>query len=42
VLPRMALLALEMWDRSDFREALRAHPWPTDAEAARWDRRSAQ
>ena len=42
VLPRMALLALAMWDRTDFRDALRAHPWPTDAEAARWDRKSAQ
>jgi Fe-S-cluster containining protein len=41
VLPRMVLLALEMWDRTDFRDALRAHPWPTDAEAARWDSRSA-
>jgi Fe-S-cluster containining protein len=39
VLPRMTLLALEMWDRTDFRDALRAHPWPTDAEAARWERR---
>ena len=41
VLPRMVLLALEIWDRTDFRDALRAHPWPTDAEAARWDSRSA-
>jgi Fe-S-cluster containining protein len=41
VLPRMVLLALEMWDRTDFRDALRAQPWPTDAEAARWDSRSA-
>ncbi|HEY1812775.1 MAG TPA: YkgJ family cysteine cluster protein [Kofleriaceae bacterium] len=40
VLPRMALLALEMWDRTDFRDALRAHPWPTDEEVARWDRRA--
>jgi Fe-S-cluster containining protein len=40
VLPRMALLALETWDRTDFRDALRAHVWPTDAEAARWNRRS--
>ncbi len=42
VLPRMALLALETWDRSDFRDVLRLHAWPTDAEAARWDRRSPQ
>jgi hypothetical protein len=40
VLPRMALLALEMWDRTDFRDALRAYPWPTDEEVARWDRRA--
>ena len=39
VLPRMALLALETWNRSDFRDVLRLYAWPTDAEAARWDRR---
>lgn len=39
VLPRMVLLALETWDRSDFREVLAAHPWPTDAEVERWNRR---
>lgn len=39
VLPRMVLLALETWDREDFREALAAHPWPTDAEIERWSRR---
>ena len=40
VLPRMALLALEAWDREDFREVLSAHPWPTDAEVERWNRRA--
>lgn len=40
VLPRMVLLALELWDRTDYREALRAFPWPTDDEVARWDPRS--
>ena len=40
VLPRMALLALETWDREDFREVLSAHPWPTDAEVERWNRRT--
>ena len=39
VLPRMVLLALEAWDREDFREVLAAHPWPTDAEVERWSRR---
>lgn len=39
VLPRMVLLALETWDRVDFRDHLRAQPWPSDAEAARWNRR---
>lgn len=39
VLPRMVLLALEAWDREDFREVLSAHAWPTDDEAARWGRR---
>jgi Fe-S-cluster containining protein len=38
VLPRMVLLALEVWDRTDFRDVLRAHAWPTDAEVARWNR----
>jgi Fe-S-cluster containining protein len=41
VLPRMVLLALELWDRTDYRDVLRAFPWPTDAEAARWNRREA-
>ena len=39
VLPRMVLLALDAWDREDFREVLSAHPWPTEAEAERWGRR---
>ncbi|MDB4958540.1 MAG: hypothetical protein JWO36_6109 [Myxococcales bacterium] len=39
VLPRMVLIALETWDRSDFREALRHYDWPTDEAAARWNRR---
>jgi Fe-S-cluster containining protein len=39
VLPRMVLLALETWDREDFREVLSAHAWPTDAEIERWNRR---
>jgi hypothetical protein len=34
-----ALLALEAWDRTDFRELWRAYEWPTDAEVARWNRR---
>ncbi len=37
-LPRMVLLALEAWDRPDFREYLRAHPWPTDEQVAAWGR----
>ena len=36
VLPRMALVSLEAWDRDDFRDYLRQLPWPTDAEIARW------
>ena len=39
VLPRMVLLALEAWDRPDFRDVLRQHDWPTEADAARWHRR---
>ena len=39
VLPRMVLLALEAWDRPDFRELLRLPDWPTDEAAARWGRR---
>jgi Fe-S-cluster containining protein len=34
VLPRMVLVSLEAWDRTDFREYLRQLPWPTDAEWA--------
>lgn len=32
VLPRMVLVALEAWDRTDFRDYLRQLPWPTDVE----------
>jgi len=32
VLPRMVLVSLVAWDRTDFRDYLRALPWPTDAE----------
>jgi len=39
VLPRMVLVALEAWDRTDFRDYLRQLPWPTDDEIARWSRR---
>jgi hypothetical protein len=34
VLPRMVLVSLEAWDRTDFREYLRQLPWPTDTEWA--------
>ena len=40
VLPRMVLVALEAWDRTDFREYLRQLPWPTDTDAEKWRRRS--
>ena len=36
VLPRMVLVALEAWDRTDFRDYLRQLEWPTDADADRW------
>ncbi|HEX7836786.1 MAG TPA: YkgJ family cysteine cluster protein [Kofleriaceae bacterium] len=36
VLPRMVLVALEAWDRTDFRDYLRQLPWPGEAELARW------
>lgn len=36
VLPRMVLVALEAWDRTDFRDYLRQLPWPSDADIARW------
>ncbi len=39
VLPRMVLVALEAWDRTDFRDYLRQLEWPTDDDAARWTRR---
>ena len=41
VLPRMALVALEAWDRTDFRDYLRQLPWPGDAELAKWSRNEA-
>ncbi len=34
VLPRMVLVALEAWDRRDFRDYLRQLPWRTDEEWA--------
>jgi hypothetical protein len=37
-LPRMALVALEAWDRTDFRDYLRQLPWPSDDDLARWGR----
>jgi len=38
VLPRMVLVALEAWDRTDFRDYLRQLPWPGEEELARWVR----
>jgi Fe-S-cluster containining protein len=38
VLPRMVLVALEAWDRTDFRDYLRLLPWPGDAEISGWSR----
>lgn len=39
VLPRMVLVALEAWERTDFRDYLRQLDWPADTDAARWTRR---
>jgi Fe-S-cluster containining protein len=36
VLPRMILVALEAWNRDDFRDYLRQLTWPSDADIARW------
>jgi len=36
VLPRMVLVALEAWDRTDFRDHLRQLEWPADSDASRW------
>ncbi len=36
VLPRMVLVALEAWDRTDFRDHLRQLEWPADTDASRW------
>jgi Fe-S-cluster containining protein len=41
VLPRMVLVALEAWDRTDFRDYLRQLPWPGHDELARWSSRRA-
>lgn len=41
VLPRMVLVALESWDRTDFRDYLRQLPWPSDEDLSRWSRRDA-
>jgi Fe-S-cluster containining protein len=38
-LPRMTLVALEAWDRTDFRDYLRQLTWPSDEDVARWSRR---
>jgi Fe-S-cluster containining protein len=35
-LPRMVLIALEAWDRTDFRDYLRQLAWPTLEDAQRW------
>jgi Fe-S-cluster containining protein len=40
VLPRMVLVALEAWDRIDYRDFLRQLEWPTEADVARWNRRA--
>jgi hypothetical protein len=34
VLPRMVLVSLEAWDRTDFRDYLRQLPWRSDEEWA--------
>lgn len=39
VLPRMVLVALEAWDRTDFRDHLRQLPWPDAADVSRWSAR---
>lgn len=36
VLPRVVLIALEAWDRTDFRDYLRQLEWPTDDDTSRW------
>lgn len=40
VLPRMVLVALEAWDRTDFRDYLRQLDWPTEEQAQQWRPRS--
>lgn len=39
VLPRMVVLALETWDREDYRDVLHDYAWPSDADIERWNRR---
>jgi hypothetical protein len=39
VLPRMVLVALEAWERTDFRDYLRQLDWPTDDVIGQWQRR---
>lgn len=36
VLPRMVLVALEAWDRTDFRDYLRQLEWPSETDSTRW------
>jgi Fe-S-cluster containining protein len=36
VLPRMVLVALDAWDRTDFRDYLRQFEWPSDSDSSRW------
>lgn len=38
VLPRMVLVALEAWDRTDFRDFLRQLDWPADSQVEGWNR----
>lgn len=40
VLPRMVLVALEAWDRTDFRDYWRQLDWPSEADVERWQRRA--
>jgi Fe-S-cluster containining protein len=40
VLPRMVLVALEAWDRIDFRDFFRQLEWPSEADVERWNRRA--
>lgn len=40
VLPRMVVVALDAWDRTDFRDYLRQLEWPTDDVIDKWRRRT--